>query len=174
MPPASNAQPASRTLILLRHGKSAYPPGVGDHERPLAARGQREAGLAGDWIRQHCPAIDAICCSTATRTRETLAATGLTGATTFFGEIYGAYPEEVLEVVNGVDPAVGTVLVVGHAPGIPGLAEDLAGPGSNTEALDRLETKFPTSAVAVLTSGAEWADLRENGADVIDFVVPRS
>lgn len=174
MPPASDAQPASRTLILLRHGKSAYPPGVGDHERPLAARGRREAGLAGDWIRQHCPAVDAICCSTATRTRETLAATGLSGPTTFFGEIYGAYPEEVLEVVNGIDPAVRTALVVGHAPGIPGLAEDLAGPESDGAALGRLETKFPTSAVAVLTVTVGWSELRENGAVLVDFVVPRA
>ena len=174
MPPASDAQPASRTLILLRHGKSAYPPGVGDHERPLAARGQREAGLAGDWIGKHCPAIEVIYCSTATRTRQTLAATRLSGPTAFFGEIYGAYPEEVLEVVNGIDPAVGTALVVGHSPGIPGLAEDLAGPESDEEALGRLETKFPTSAVAVLTFTGDWAALRENDAVLVDFVVPRA
>ena len=174
MPPANHAQPATRTLILLRHGKSAYPPGVGDHERPLAARGQREAGLAGDWIRQHCPALDVICCSTATRTRETLAATGLAAPTTFSGEIYGAYPEEVLEVVNAIDPAAGAALVVGHAPGIPGLAADLAGPDSNTSALDRLEVKFPTSALAVLTFTGDWSALRENGAVLVDFVVPRA
>jgi phosphohistidine phosphatase len=170
----SNAQPAFRTLILLRHGKSAYPPGVGDHERPLANRGQQEAKLAGDWIRQHCPSIDAICCSSATRTRQTLEATGLDGPTTFLGEIYSAYPEEVLEVVNALDPAVRTALIVGHAPGIPGLADDLAGPESDPPALGRLEIKFPTSAVAVLTFTGEWATLRENGAVLVDFVVPRA
>ena len=42
---------SSRVLILMRHGKSGYPEGVADHERPLAERGQREAGLAGDWLR---------------------------------------------------------------------------------------------------------------------------
>ena len=50
----------TRTLILLRHAKSDYPDGVADHERPLAQRGIREAALAGDWIREHLPAVDAV------------------------------------------------------------------------------------------------------------------
>ncbi|MFE3360591.1 SixA phosphatase family protein, partial [Streptomyces californicus] len=65
------------TLILMRHGKSAYPDGVEDHERPLAPRGEREAALAGDWLRATQRAIDAVRCSTAQRTRLTLAATGI-------------------------------------------------------------------------------------------------
>jgi len=64
-----------RTLLLLRHAKSDYPPGVADHERPLAPRGEREAKLAGNWLRAHAPSVDAVLCSTATRTRETLART---------------------------------------------------------------------------------------------------
>ena len=62
------------TLVLMRHAKSDYPPGVADHDRPLAPRGIREAGLAGDWLRANTPAIDAVLCSTATRARQTLAA----------------------------------------------------------------------------------------------------
>src|SRR3954467_9521492 len=64
-----------RTLLLLRHAKSDYPTGVADHERPLAPRGEREARLAGDWLRAHAPAVDAVLCSSATRTRETLVRT---------------------------------------------------------------------------------------------------
>ncbi len=66
-----------RTLVLLRHAKSDYPGGVADHDRPLAPRGIREAGLAGDWLRAELPAIDAVLCSTATRTRQTLERTGI-------------------------------------------------------------------------------------------------
>ena len=46
-----------RTLLLLRHAKSDWPPGVPDHERPLAPRGEREAKLAGNWLRAHAPAL---------------------------------------------------------------------------------------------------------------------
>ena len=66
-----------RTLVLMRHAKSDYPDGVTDHDRPLAARGDREAGLAGDWLRETAPTIDAVLCSTATRTRQTLERTGI-------------------------------------------------------------------------------------------------
>src|SRR6202171_6232172 len=62
-----------RTLLLLRPAKSAYTPGAADHDRPLAPRGVREAELAGDWLRAHAPAVDAVLCSTEIRTRETLA-----------------------------------------------------------------------------------------------------
>ena len=40
---------AHKRLIVLRHGKAAYPP-VPDHERPLAQRGIQEAPAAG-WFR---------------------------------------------------------------------------------------------------------------------------
>ena len=66
-----------RSLVLLRHAKSAYPPGVPDHDRPLAERGVQEAALAGDWLRANLPAVDAVLCSTAARARETLARCGI-------------------------------------------------------------------------------------------------
>ncbi len=40
-------------LVLLRHAKSAYPPGVADHERPLNDRGRRDAPEAGRWLDAH-------------------------------------------------------------------------------------------------------------------------
>ena len=77
-----------RTLLLLRHAKSGYPADVGDHERPLAQRGIREAALAGDWLRVHAPAVDAVLCSTATRTRQTLERTGIDAPVCFADRIY--------------------------------------------------------------------------------------
>ena len=72
-----------RTLLLLRHAKSDYPAGVADHERPLAPRGIREAALAGNWLRAHAPGVDAVLCSTATRTRQTLERTRIEAPTEF-------------------------------------------------------------------------------------------
>ena len=99
--------PISRTLVLLRHGKSAYPPGVDDHQRPLAPRGRREAALAGTWIETNLPPIDHVICSTAERTRQTLQATGLLTPTVlvdFTDAIYEAYPEELLGTGRGGQP----------------------------------------------------------------------
>lgn len=139
----------SRTLVLLRHGKSGYPPGVDDHGRPLADRGRREAALAGRWMADEGFHVDAVVCSTATRTRETLDATGITAPTTFVDDIYGGTPIEILEAVRLHAPRdATTVLVVGHAPGMPDTALTLDPDGF----VDR----FPTSAYAVLTIGVPW------------------
>ena len=86
-----------RTLVLLRHAKSAYPDGVADHDRPLAPRGQREAGLAGDWLRSQSAAIDLVLCSTATRTRETLARTGIDAPVRYVDRLYDATVGIVIE-----------------------------------------------------------------------------
>jgi phosphohistidine phosphatase len=177
MPPAASSPPAARSLALLRHGKSAYPPGVSDHDRPLAPRGNREAALAGSWIGAHLPAVDSIICSSALRARQTLEATGLMAPAVlvdFTSAIYEAYPEELLEIVTSVSQSDHTVLLVGHAPGIPALAEFLAGPGSDGAALNAMASKFPTSAIAVLTFDGDWADIGEGSGQLAHFVVPRA
>lgn len=163
-----------RTLLLLRHAKSDYPPGVADHERPLAPRGIREAGLAGDWLRAHAPAVDAVLCSTATRTRQTLARTRIDAPVNYVDRLYDATPGAVIEEINGVEPSVGTLLVIGHEPTMSQLALGLAAAdGSNPTAAEGISTKFPTSAIAVLRTGEPWDQLTLSGAALVTFHVAR-
>lgn len=165
-----------RTLVLLRHGKSAYPPDTADHDRPLAQRGIREAGLAGDWLRAHAPRIDAVLCSTATRTRQTLTRTQLDAPVHFADRLYDATPGTVIDVINGVSEHfsadIRTLLVIGHEPAISRVALGLAD-GSNTTAAQRISEKFPTSAIAMLRTGVSWAELALHGAALVAFHVPR-
>ncbi|KIA62656.1 SixA phosphatase family protein [Nocardia vulneris] len=161
-----------RTLILMRHGKSAYPDGVGDHERPLAPRGQREAGLAGDWLRRTQPPIDAVRCSTATRTRQTLTATGVTAPVVYEAGIYEASPQSLIELVQLSDEAVATLLVIGHAPGMPWTAWELAGNRGSAPAIE-LSRKFPTSALAVLEFDRPWAQIDPGVGELVRFHIPR-
>jgi phosphohistidine phosphatase len=158
------------TLILMRHGKSGYPAGIADHERPLADRGAREAGLAGDWLRAHHPDIDAVLCSTSTRTRQTLAATGVEVQTAFEPSVYDASPETLLELLRLTDDAVRKLLVVGHFPGMPALAWELAADRRSPTAVE-LSRRFPTSALAVLHFDTGWSALAT--ADLVAFHVPR-
>ncbi|ODQ98140.1 histidine phosphatase family protein [Mycobacterium intermedium] len=158
----------------MRHGKSAYPDGVADHDRPLAPRGVREAGLAGDWLRANLPGVDAVLCSTATRTRETLACTGIDAPVRYVARLYGATPGTVIEEINRVSDDVTTLLVVGHEPTTSSLAILLAGAdGTDYAAVDRIEDKFPTSAIAVLRVPGRWADLEVGSAALVEFHVPR-
>ncbi|MFC8042402.1 SixA phosphatase family protein [Nocardia sp. NPDC057353] len=161
-----------RTLIFLRHGKSAYPEGVADHERPLAPRGEREAGLAGDWIRATLPPVDEVRCSTARRTRDTLAATGITAPAHYESGIYDADGAELIELVRLTADPVRTLLVVGHFPGMPETALELAADRSGAAAI-ALARKFPTSALAVLEFDRPWSGVEPGSGELTHFHVPR-
>ncbi|MFT4085824.1 MAG: histidine phosphatase family protein [Gordonia sp. (in: high G+C Gram-positive bacteria)] len=138
-----------RTLILMRHGKSGYPAGVPDYDRPLAARGRREAHLAGEWMNDDALDVDAVICSGAERTRQTLQRTGIDVPTIYTDEIYQNTPEDVLEAIRAYAPDdAKTLLVVGHFPGLPMTALMLDA--------DCAMGEFPTSAYVVLRIGVPW------------------
>ncbi len=164
-----------RTLLLLRHAKSAYPAGIAaDHERPLAPRGVREAALAGDWLRANLPGVDEVLCSTAIRARETLARTGLDAPVRYAERLYDATPGTAIDEINTVTDDVDTLLVIGHEPAISQVALRLAGAeGTDSAALQRISAKFPTSAIAVLHIDSDWARLELGRAALVGFYVPR-
>ncbi len=156
----------------MRHAKAAWPD-VPDHQRPLAERGRREAGLAGDWLREQFESIGAVLCSTATRTRQTLEATGLSAPVTFLDEIYEASPGELLGAINRHAPAgAQTVLLVGHAPGIPSLAAMLADQASDPATVGQLRS-YPTSTISVLTAHQAWGALEVGQATLTQVFTAR-
>ena len=62
----------SKTLLIMRHAKSSWSDDqVSDHERPLTARGKREAELMGRELVRRGLAPDLILTSTAKRARST-------------------------------------------------------------------------------------------------------
>ena len=162
-----------RTLVLMRHAKSDYPDGVADHDRPLAPRGDREAALAGDWLREYLPEIDAVLCSSAVRTRQTLARTGVTAPTSYLDSLYDAVPGDVIYEINKVGDDVAALLVVGHEPTTSHLALGLAGAGSDRGAAEQIALKYPTSAIAVLQVPGSWSELEHRGAELVRFHIPR-
>ncbi len=162
------------TLLLMRHAKSDYPPGVADHDRPLAPRGIKQAGLAGDWLRANVPAIDGVLCSTATRARQTLAKTRIDAPVRYAERLYGAAAGTMIEEINTVSDGIKTLLVVGHEPTMSAVALGLAGgDGTDAAAVERISEKFPTSAIAVLTVPCVWKGLELGRAALIGFEVPR-
>ncbi|MCW4351930.1 histidine phosphatase family protein [Hoyosella sp. YIM 151337] len=161
-----------RTLILMRHGKSAYPLGAADYDRPLAPRGQREAALGGAWLQDRYPQIDQILCSSSARTRQTLGAADIDAPADYLDTLYGADAETILEEVSLVGDDIQTVLVIAHWPGIPETALHLAA-NDDGDAADRIRTKFPTSAIAVLSTARPWNALDRASAHLDTFHVPR-
>jgi phosphohistidine phosphatase len=161
-------------LLLLRHAKSDWgDPGLTDHDRPLAPRGER----AADRMRAHLLANDLqpdlVLCSSSRRTRETLdrLAPAFAGAEILIeDELYGAGRDELIERLRAVPDELGTVAVIGHNPGIQDLALELVGTG---EDLDRAREKYPTGTLAVLEFDGPWRQLGPGSARLVSFVSPR-
>ncbi|WP_328946779.1 histidine phosphatase family protein [Streptomyces sp. NBC_00250] len=174
-----------RRLLVLRHAKSAWPEGVADRDRPLGPRGLRDAPAAGRFLAENGGLPDLVLCSPARRARHTweLAAAELDSPVPSRHDprLYGADGPDLLDVLHGVPDEVATLLLVGHNPGFQDLilllaagADGAAGAaGADKDVLDRVRTKFPTSAIAVLTWYGTWTDLRPGEALLTDLAIPR-
>jgi phosphohistidine phosphatase len=167
-----------RRLVLLRHAKSAWPSGVPDHDRPLAGKGRRNAKATGGWFAAEGRRPDLVLCSDALRARHTweIAAAVLDPAPACRLEptLYGAAPDELIELARAAPADVATLVLVGHEPTMSQTADLLAGRGSDAVALRRLHDKFPTSGVAVLRFTGSWPDLGPGQAVLEAFAVPRA
>lgn len=168
-----------KTLILMRHAKSAWDAGdIADHDRPLSERGRTAAPLMGRWLLEQKLAPDLVLSSTALRATETLdllrpylpAKVRVEKA----GCLYMALPREMLAVLAKVkDAEVSTILLVGHNPGIGSLAHWLSAQGA-PKCLDRMQDKFPTGAVAVIDFDiASWRELDDEQGRLRAFKTPK-
>jgi len=93
---------------------------------------------------------------------------------TFVERLYDAVPSTVIDEINAVDDEVTTLLVIGHEPAMSSVVLGLAGaPGTSQAAAERISTKFPTSAIAVLRVEGPWRDLTLGCAALVTFHVPR-
>jgi len=109
-------------IFLLRHGKSDWDADFErDHDRPLAARGIRDARRVGHFMMKHSLRPDLVLCSSAKRTQQTIELVaphaGIpTDSIEIREQLYLADPFDVLEQIRHVDPDLSGVLVLGHQP----------------------------------------------------------
>lgn len=163
-----------RVLILLRHAKSDYPLGVPDPDRPLAARGARDAAVAAAWIGAAYPHIDEAVVSPARRAQETWAHVhSRVHAARVRGDerVYADWGSGLADVISGLDARSTSAIVVGHNPGIEELAGRLAGDG-DAQARERMAHKYPTCGIAIIGFEDGWARLDRTRLMV--FSVPRA
>ncbi|MDX3097797.1 histidine phosphatase family protein [Streptomyces sp. ME19-03-3] len=168
-----------RRLIVLRHAKSAWPPDVLDHDRPLGPRGRRDAPAVGRWLRAAGHTPDLVICSDSRRTRETweLAARALAATppapVRLDERLYAATARALLDVVREAPDEAATLLLVGHNPGVQDLVHRLTGEVAAETLLLRAADRFPTSALAVLSWPGSWFALAPEQARLEDLAVPR-
>lgn len=153
---------APRRLVVIRHAKAAAPDGS-DHERPLVDSGIADATALGHWLRERTIVADVVLCSTAVRTRETWAAivagSGEGALVAHDQRIYNASVDTLLSVVREEAGHARTVVLVGHSPGIPGLAAVLSEGQPYDDAARAIESGFPTCTAAVIEVDVPWSKL---------------
>ena len=161
------------TLMLLRHAKSSWDDAVADRDRPLSARGRRDAGAMMPAIaRDHCP--DRILCSPARRTRETLAALlphiGEVSDITIVDDLY-EHPGDYIDVIARHGGDAERLMVIGHNPAIQETALAVAGAG-DLRLRARMRAKYPTCTLAIIEFTGTWAGLQPSSGRLVAFLRP--
>ena len=173
------------TLSLLRHAKSNWDDAqLGDHERPLARRGTRDAPRIGAAMLDRKLVPDLILCSGAVRARATLtlvlsALEPPDGRQTNAPRIviddalYLAEPSAILTRLAQSGRDVDHILIVGHNPGLHALALEVTGAGERRD-LARLALGFPTAALAVVDFEAKsWDSIGPGQGRLRVFISPK-
>ncbi|RMG16749.1 MAG: histidine phosphatase family protein [Planctomycetota bacterium] len=141
-----------RRLIVLRHAKSSWSTGAPDRERPLNARGRRDAPRVGRALAEQGWIPEQVLCSDALRARETwarmCAAFDPTPRHRCLPELYLAGPAEVGPLLEDLPDELGCALIVGHNDGWERVVEWLTG----------IEIRLTTCNAALLRVAAkDWA-----------------
>ena len=155
-------------LVLMRHAKSSWDdPFADDHARPLNKRGYASAKAMGEWLRERKYVPDEVISSTSKRTGETFIELSLDITPTFTRRLYHAGSDQMMEILRKAQG--GTVLMLGHNPGIADFAERLlARAPVHPRFFD-----YPTCATLVAEFAEGWADLRWKQGRALDFAIPR-
>jgi len=167
----------TRALCLVRHAKSDYPPGVLDFERPLAKRGRRDALAIGRWLGENFEPRARVLVSSATRTQQTwqlvMREFHHTGEVQFERAIYEASVDDLLEVLRSQDDDELNLVMVGHSPGLEGLALLLSANQGDSQLREQILVKFPTSAIVRLRTDEPWSQAGSGKFELSDFYVAR-
>ena len=168
----------SKMLFLLRHADAGRGgAGLGDQDRPLSARGKREAATIGGFLESRQERLDRVLCSGALRARQTLAALaaviGSAAETDISDALYLAEPMIILRAVREVPESALGVLVIAHNPGIAALAEWLVG-SADPRAEAAYRPSFPTASMAILSFDGAWQELAANSCRLQAFATPKS
>ena len=155
-----------RTLLVLRHAQTEdVRPGSKDSERRLTPDGERRALEVGDYLRAEGITVDTVLCSSAARARQTLELLKLgdqlnPDRVEIADRFYNAGGDTLINAVRELPDDCHVALLIGHAPGAPGLVHEMTDPAtSRPEAVSAIESRFPAAALAQLEFEGDWSEI---------------
>ena len=158
---------ATKTLLILRHGKSDWSSNVDDRKRPLAKRGRKAAQAISRFLTEAGEVPDAVLASPARRAAETaalaIAAGGWHCTVRTNDLLYGANADAMIDAIRAESDAIARLMVVGHEPTSSETVALLVGGGRHG---------LPTAAVVgIEVDVAHWADV-EPACGHLSYLVP--
>jgi phosphohistidine phosphatase len=160
-----------KTLFLVRHAKSSWrDASLADIERPLNARGERNAPLMAQWLAARDDPPQRIISSPATRALATAAFMGASlgidpADIDVQQDLYFAGTGGMLRALERVDDDWDRVMMVGHNPVMTRLLNQLTGCDI---------WNMPTCAIAVIGFDMpSWGLVDSTGGDLLDYQTPK-
>lgn len=162
-------------LFLMRHGKSDWNAGCSDFGRPLTGRGRSAARKIGSWLHAQGYFPEILASSPAERAWQTagLVAAELgmePGVIVREPGLYEADLQGLLDIIGKYSVRSGSVLLVGHNPGLDSVLYHLADEEPVLAESGKLMT---TAAVAVLEFAARPFRPERHCARLLQLVRPR-
>ena len=135
----------------------------------------------GQFLREEDSVPEQVICSPAARTRQTLELVlpqlGANPAVRILDQLYLARWLMIVTLVRQTPKATGSLMVVGHSPGLEDCARKLARPPGDAQGRrlhEALRQKFPTAAVAVLDFDiSEWSRVEASEGELEFFTTPK-
>ena len=159
-----------KTIYLVRHAKSSWSdPSLSDQKRPLNDRGLRNAPDMGRRLAEKAIRPGLIVCSPAKR--------AFTTATLIANEI--AYPQKdiliddrlyfdgisaMLDIIHKTDPALPSLMMVGHNPDMTTFLYQLSG--------YQLKS-MKTCAIATISFDLHWSGIQFKSGRLLDYDYPK-
>ncbi len=165
-------------LYILRHAKAAMAaPGMKDFDRELSSRGVDDALQMAKVMRARGYQPQIVACSPSRRTRMTLdgiqpALENVTPEVDFRQALYHGDTDDYLAAIHAFDGAK-EGMVIGHNPNCEIIASLLCA-GGEPEAIETMNRKFPTGALAVFDLAIDnWSQAKPGCGHLRAFIIPK-
>lgn len=157
-----------KTLLIMRHAKSDYPPGISDDfARPLNKRGRADLPRIAHLLAAYGPRPEVVLASAAHRAHQTASglaeSLGLPASVLHLDDaLYLASPSTLAQAAAGLPDSAQTGLIIAHNPGLEEWLRQLTG----------AHIRLPTAGLAAVELGSHsWAAIGRGR--LLYFVVPR-
>lgn len=163
-----------KKIYLMRHAKAGENPV--DFNRPLADKGHMQCKIMSDVIVSNKLSPELVICSSAVRTRETLA--GISSSISpkeilYEQDLYHASDAKMLAHTQNMSDSYNSVMIVAHNPGTQLLSLQLA-KNPPSKIFNILKIEYPTAAICEFLFDCKfWKGVDYQMGELVNFWSPQ-